>query len=97
MKENFARGDLMPWKDKAKNNAASALYGKKNYKTVILHIRLDSGIPHALDRMQEDLQMPIATYAHQALVVQLRNDGYLKDEMDGNEVLQILKETGRIK
>lgn len=70
----------MPWKDQKKNNAASMAYHKKNYDIVRITIRKDSPIPEALERMKEDLQIAPATYAQQALIVQLRKDGYLNEE-----------------
>lgn len=87
----------MPWKDQKKNNAASMAYHKKNYILVGIRIRKDSPIPEALERMKEDLEIAPATYAQQALVVQLRKDGYLTEETDGDDAITILKRIGQIK
>ncbi len=66
---------MSPWKDKAKNNQASAIYGKKNYKRLTLCIRIDSGIPEALDLMQRVTGMPQPVYAKEALMEQLKKMG----------------------
>lgn len=86
----------MPYKNKEDGNKARSEWRKKSYDVLTLNIRKDSPIPEALERMKEDLEIAPATYAQQALVVQLRKDGYLKDEVDGDEAIKILRRTGQI-
>lgn len=69
----------MPYKDKEKAKEYFAQWQRSKYIGIRLSIRKDSKIPEALERMEEDLQIAPATYAQQALVVQLRKDGYLSE------------------
>ena len=69
----------MPFKDKQKAREYAALRQRTKYLRMYLSIPIDSEIPEALERMKEDLQIAPATYAQQALVVQLRKDGYLSE------------------
>lgn len=87
----------LPYKNKDDANKARSEWRKKRYDVLALNIRKDSPIPEALERMKEDLEIAPATYAQQALVVQLRKDGYLTEETDGDDAITILKRIGQIK
>lgn len=67
----------MPWKDAKKRTDEAAKYRKENYLTITLSIRIDSGIPKALLKMQDLTSIPPSTYAHIALREKLQREGYL--------------------
>ena len=87
---------MAPWKDKTKNNKASSEYGKKNYKRLTLCIRIDSGIPDALDLMERLTGMPQPIYAKNALLEQLQKDGYLDEKMTKIDEQALLEFIGKI-